>query len=381
MDRSDVQWENVVLQLPDDGTGAFPLLRNIIINDDKASTYKLALLRVLIRIADGASGFAEIDAEGNARVPLGLVALYWIRLFKPLLERGFRQTPINTRGAGLGFVNEPFNELEKLSPYDLRVGMRFQGETGKALRLAVRDAAMTIKNMPATYITYPGSDAPVFRTNYLRVPSSNAYTLDREFFQSYGDLTIPAHLWKALSRHAVWIEPPLVNEWVAWMQKYDADKTTAYDQYYSALQWLDPQRDTNVVRGMIDQLLKSGSDVRCVWTGTRLKENYDVDHCMPFARWPCNDFWNLLPSSEQANRKKSDSLPSASALADAHERISEWWSTAYLANQVISKRFGDEVTAALPLVTNPTDTDEVFNGVDMVRARLRRDQQLPEWEP
>jgi len=61
----------------------------------------------------------------------------------------------------------------------------------------------------------------------------------------------------------------------------------------------------------------------------------------------------LLPSSEKVNRDKSDSLPSALALADANERITEWWSTAYLANQSLSKRFGDEVEAALPLVTDP----------------------------
>jgi hypothetical protein len=37
----------LALRLPDDGTGALPLLRHIIFNDDKSSTYKLALLRVL----------------------------------------------------------------------------------------------------------------------------------------------------------------------------------------------------------------------------------------------------------------------------------------------------------------------------------------------
>ena len=36
-----------------------PLLRHIILNDDKSSTYKLALLRALCRIADGASGISR----------------------------------------------------------------------------------------------------------------------------------------------------------------------------------------------------------------------------------------------------------------------------------------------------------------------------------
>jgi len=39
--RPDVRWETVILRLPDDGTGALPLLRHIIVNDNKSSTYKL----------------------------------------------------------------------------------------------------------------------------------------------------------------------------------------------------------------------------------------------------------------------------------------------------------------------------------------------------
>ena len=89
--RTPINWEQVAVRVPDDGTGALPLLRHIILNDDKSSTYKLALLRVLCRIADGAAGWA-VDESGGDRervdLPLGLVALYWIRLFKPLLAEG-----------------------------------------------------------------------------------------------------------------------------------------------------------------------------------------------------------------------------------------------------------------------------------------------------
>ena len=45
--RADVSWFRVALRLPDDGTGALPLLRHLILNDQKSSTYKLGLLRAL----------------------------------------------------------------------------------------------------------------------------------------------------------------------------------------------------------------------------------------------------------------------------------------------------------------------------------------------
>ena len=52
--RDGIAWEVIWLRLPDDGTGALPLLRHVVLNDRKSSTYKLALLRTVIRIADGA---------------------------------------------------------------------------------------------------------------------------------------------------------------------------------------------------------------------------------------------------------------------------------------------------------------------------------------
>ena len=57
--RPDVAWTRILVRLPDDGTGALPLLRHIILNDAKSATYKIALLRVLSRIADGAASPAR----------------------------------------------------------------------------------------------------------------------------------------------------------------------------------------------------------------------------------------------------------------------------------------------------------------------------------
>lgn len=85
MGRGDVSWSEIAIRLPDDGTGALPLLRHIILNDDKSSTYKLAFLRCLCRIADGANGMARYDSDEHVDLPFGLVALTWIRAFQPLI--------------------------------------------------------------------------------------------------------------------------------------------------------------------------------------------------------------------------------------------------------------------------------------------------------
>jgi hypothetical protein len=38
-----VTWQTLVFQMPDDGTGAFPFIRHVAINDGKSATHKLAL--------------------------------------------------------------------------------------------------------------------------------------------------------------------------------------------------------------------------------------------------------------------------------------------------------------------------------------------------
>jgi SAM-dependent methyltransferase len=57
--RDEVSWECVVLRLLDDGAEALPLLRHVILNDAKTTTYKLGLLRSRCRAADGAAGMAR----------------------------------------------------------------------------------------------------------------------------------------------------------------------------------------------------------------------------------------------------------------------------------------------------------------------------------
>ena len=90
-----IRWTQILIRLPDDGTGALPLLRHIILNDNKSSTYKLALLRTLCRIADGYLGMVRETDDEAVLIPHGLVALFWIRQFKPLLDLKFPQSPSN----------------------------------------------------------------------------------------------------------------------------------------------------------------------------------------------------------------------------------------------------------------------------------------------
>jgi len=155
--RDDVYWQTVILTLPDDGSGAFPLLRNIIVNDNKSSTYKVALLRTLLRIAEGHPGAVIERTKEHVVLPVGLVALYWIKLFKPLLDH-FEIPQSSNRSKGLGFVKKGgWQALRSFTASDFYVGATYlNADTAQAVYQTLKDVTFTIRDMPVRYITLPG---------------------------------------------------------------------------------------------------------------------------------------------------------------------------------------------------------------------------------
>jgi SAM-dependent methyltransferase len=384
--RADVAWTRILVRLPDDGTGALPLLRHIILNDTKSATYKLALLRVLSRIADGAAGLARYTDAGDVAVPLGLVALYWVRLFKPLLAAGLPQTATNAGLEGLGFVRDGFRQLGDVSHLDLRIGTSFARELASSLHGALRDAANTIERMPAHFTTYQNG-APVFpiaRSGTASRP--RALTLNAEYLTSFGELLMPLHLWRALQRYDAWIEPALVSEWAKLMKGYAEGQGRHIDdaQIAQSMAWSDPSRDVRIAREQAMRLIGS-EKLYCVWTGRVLSEgSLDIDHCFPWAAWPCDDLWNLLPTHRAVNqRQKRDRLPGTGLLRSARERIEDWWGKAYIdaSNQLLNQRFVMEAAATLPSVGEAMSLADIFLAMSLQQARLKNDQQIPVWEP
>lgn len=387
--RDHVSWETMVLELVDDGTGSLPLLRHIIVNDDKAATYKLGLLRTLIRIADGAPGMVLRQTDDFVEVPLGLVGLYWIKLYMPLvLRENLIQSPSHkpAENSGLGFAREKnFYKLSSLSPYDLRVGSTFGPEWAAVVIGSISDACANIQKMPARFTTYPGSGLPIFECDRqsVRYRKGSHWRVDKESLSAFGVFRVPLLLWHSLGQHSCWIEPAILNEWARLMNSYN----TQYDRslYDKAFQWEDSRRNTLQVRGIASKVqsrLKSeNQSLACTWSGKKLNQDaFEIDHCFPWSRWFNNDLWNLLPTSSQANNQKREKLPSAALMHDARERILLWWEYAYFEEKLLAQ-FKLEAESALPLIGEGNASfDSVFDAMLHQRSRLRSDQQLVEWK-
>ena len=379
-----VEWTRLIVRLPDDGTGALPVIRHIILKDSKSSTYKLGLLRVLARIADGSLGLTRSVNDEVVAVPLGLVAVFWLRQFKPVLQAGLPQMPGNTGLDGLGFVKEAFRKLNHISHLDFRVAARFTGSDAMLVHQAIRDAVSNIRKMPVTHTSFPNGPRVYGVTSGRSPRLVRELVLDPEYLRSYGELLVPETIWRALTRFNVWIEPTLVAEWIRIMKDYAAGqhRQISDETFFQSTRWTDPERDVRIARTLALELLKRDR-LYCVWTGKKLREEtLDIDHCFPWSAWPCGDLWNLLPAHRSVNQnQKSDRLPSAKRLTSAREIIVDWWTTGYVqnTNALIGQRFITEARASLPGFIETPSTETIFEGLELQRIRLHHDQQIPEW--
>ncbi len=381
--REGVSWTTLIFTRRDDGSSALPILRNIIINDDKTATYKFALLRVLSRIAATAPGLASNTSAGDVRIPLGLLSLYWLKAYWQLVERGVSQS--TQAKLKFGPAMRRLIQTGVLS-VELDVGASYSGAAARALYEALVKARDTLRDGPMKHTTYWNSAQPIFVYDGNRRPKeTGSLSLTRDYLETWGHARVPRDIWEAMRSHWVWIEPAVITAWIEMTRglgrKQAPLPTRTYQEW---LEWpVDLERDTSLARARVNAL---GGSV-CVWTGKKLGSTYEVDHIIPYSISGNNTLWNLAPATRVANNSKSARLPSAKLLLESRGRLVDWWRRAYVEDAHLAPRFWREAERYIPGYLFDADRpieenlEEVFEGVEWHLARIRRDQQIAEWSP
>ncbi len=386
--RQDVAWRQIALRLPDDGTDALPLLRHIILNENKSATYKLGLLRSLCRAAAGAAGMAKEHDDDHIAVPLGLIALNWLRLYIPLLAADLPQSPLNhSAGERLDFCKADARAILSgaVPIINLRPGAIFSTMDAKIVHSAIKIAAETIRTKPAHFTTY-AKGGPIFPyVPGARALMSGVFELNAPYLASFGALLVPRDVWRAMQRFGAWIEPSIIAEWARLMKNYALSQHRTLNEatIAVAMTWDEPDRDVAVARSRALTLMEN-ADLHCVWSGQKLTaKTLDMDHAFPWAAWPCGDLWNLLPAHRTINQaKKRDRLPTAELLGRRRDNVMTWWRDAYESADHLAPQFLSEARTSLPVLSQQAglNSDDVFEAMRFQRLRLWRDQQIPEWD-
>ena len=390
--RLDVHWETCVMHLPDDGAGQLDKVRQVLVNDNKTSSYKFALLRTLIRIADTYPGVVREVSDGRVALPLGLVALFWAQQYKRLLEYpvGRCDSGVQRQGGiqqatnadeGLGFVKDAWQAMEHQGSDVFSIGASFFGAEALSITRCLNDCIATIQRNPVAYTWHRLKTNRLFEVERKAVRGKEAVTIDRDYLAGFGYFILDESLWLSLQVFGLWVEPLLVGKWVSFMRGLKGNQAAniPLEGYYDALAWGDVERGTAHVRKRADQLIQSGFDLRSVWSGSKLSETYHIDHVIPFAHWPSSDLWNLVPATASENMKKGDRVPKGTALRASRCRVLDWWQGAFDAPEYRSMFF-TQAGLALPGLSSQTkDFDDIFEAMQ-AHVRVARDRFLiGEW--
>ena len=210
------------------------------------------------------------------------------------------------------------------------------------------------------------------------------FILDQNYFELFGSIKVPKLIWQTLQRFDIWVEPVIISEWTALIQKYARNRNINLTKstIASAMVWEEQSRDHKVVKERA-RLLMDHSDLRCVWTEKKLsKDDLDIDHCLPWSVWPCSNLWNLMPTHRSVNQyQKRNLLPSDELLQKSQEKIIAWWEMAYTkARNSLSNQFWIEAQSSLPSL-NPEESklSDIFDALCLRQKQLKFDQQVPEW--
>ena len=141
-------------------------------------------------------------------------------------------------------------------------------------------------------------------------------------------------------------------------------------------------RTTAISRNRAKHLFEKGLALHCVWSGRKLNiDKFDIDHCFPYSAWPCDDLWNLMPSSRRVNQiNKRDKLSGLLTLNESRKRIMEWWNRAYIEETGTRQLFFNEARASLRLDFGLTQhLDENYDSAALQQTQFKFNQRILEW--
>lgn len=319
------------------------ILTAVLSKDSKDSTYKFALLRSIVECVTQRSSHHTKSEDDWDRYPYGLLIYYWLLYYYPLFSHKVfipqknGETPKLEQGKTIAFRRE-FDKVIRF--YSDKGGLQqfrydlIQDEIPKSIRREtielVRKIQKTIKGMPMKHFGYSKFGEhyslvkPVTKRNTIRKPSFKGLIEQAGYFAILPELHTLLNDLGAL----IIGEDSIITGWAEFTHqaaKRNRDTQTLPKEHILSIlsHSLDIPRDI----GQVKKVLKSAEreDLKCIWTGTRLNDNFHIDHAIPYSLWQNNNLWNLLPVKSTINLSKSDRIPAPSLIEASAGRIKEVW--------------------------------------------------------
>lgn len=311
-------------------------INQIIERDSKDTTYKFALLRATIEVIQEKTPYQKFE-HNRVILPVGMIILKWLEYYYPIIEKELPQR----NGDNLDSFTLSFRSLfkEVTHFYKKRGGLSvFYSELIRGnLPVEIEDIVFqlckklrdTIKDQPMRYIgkSVNKTEYSIFKREETNIQLRQPDKMDVNFLiEKFSHFSIPLDYFKVMELMGSFVtgmHSILIN-WAEFT--VDKDKSLDMSQVLETM-LKSPQEARNVLLSekIFKTLKKKDDGLECVWSGSRITNDLNIDHVLPFSVWRNNDLWNLLPAKASVNNRKRDKIPSLELLDNRKDRIISYW--------------------------------------------------------
>lgn len=335
------------------------IINNIIRNDSKLNSYKIALVR---SINDIVLSYPEVININGIAIPLRMLAEFWLAYYWPFVDneqpilqgpRAFRDgvlrndiafrpelTILRNHWAELFSISSPADGYYLVS--EMRVPRRramypsslldLYNQTIKKISRAIEYPIRYAGESDSQFTVFPPPQRLDVITDAVPVPGAQG---------TEKCVVISTELWSEFSRLSLWIEALCIHEWSLFTETTGTQRGIAYTILTDRP---DNRRPLTWERNEIELLMLEGKTFYCPWTNKKLSaEVYSVDHIIPISVFPFNDLWNLVPSDPYFNSHvKRARIPSFEKLNRAEQYLTDAY-TNYQASQELARALHEDV--------------------------------------
>jgi len=337
--RPDYTWYTIAFNLKHKSAlRPIDQVESILSKDRKTATYKLALIRALSEIAIAEYNTVRWLSDGMVGIPLLLLAEKWLYYYWPVFESSIFIPQI--RGESINCKNPiAFRSLfmELIEEYKKKGGLTQFVVDYRSKKLSKRSNELVKTLLEKIGITI--------------IKGPVTYAAGGKLFKYKGDtkeIIIDSEIWIELSINGYWIRDAVLLRWAELTS--EMSKKEIKPSYIIDLLLTLPieEREVEDARAVYSSLPSK----ECTWTGNALKQNFDIDHIIPFSLWHNNDLWNLVPVLRSVNNQKRDKLPTQSILLNRKDCLLYYWD---ILRKSYPFRFDNEMTKIIGVASLPSN--------------------------
>lgn len=312
----------------------FKKINQIISEDSKSATYKLALLRGTIDIISENSPYL-IKKENKVIIPMGLLIEKWILFYYPLYASDQELKQITSKRTAFEKYLKPI-----ISYYNGKNGLSFfysdlclnglKGEVNSSFLSLAKSVCDTIIKQPMHYIGSSINEQDkifILEEKRSKINSDTDINL-KTLVENFGAFSIPREYYEAFSVLGSFIngQESILLEWARFTNRQSP--ATSIEYILSKLQESPVvKRDAETSKRRFKEITSGKlGDIQCVWSGKKVVgQSYHVDHIIPFSIWKNNDLWNLLPASQNYNSSKKNFISDPKLIIKQKELFFFYW--------------------------------------------------------